>query len=61
MATQIWVNTGSGNGSFPDGTKPLPESVFTNYQWGIVAFNWREYSVTGNTQDIYSWYEFKNW
>ena len=41
MATQIWVNTGSGNGSFLDGSKPVPESVFTNYQWGIVAFNWR--------------------
>ena len=39
MATQIWVNTGSGNGSFLDGSKPVPESVFTNYQWGIVAFN----------------------
>ena len=25
MATQIWVNIGSGNGLLPDGTKPLPE------------------------------------
>ena len=32
MTTQILVNTGSGNGSLPDGTKPLPESVFTNHQ-----------------------------
>ena len=22
-ATQNWVNTGSGNGLFPDGTKPI--------------------------------------
>ena len=25
MATEIWVNIGSGNGLLPDGTKPLPE------------------------------------
>ena len=25
MATEIWVNIGSGNGILPDGTKPLPE------------------------------------
>ena len=51
MATQIWVNTGSGNGSFPDGTKPLHESEFINYQWGLVAFNWRQYSITENIED----------
>ena len=27
MATEIWVNIGSGNGLLPDGTKPLPEPV----------------------------------
>ena len=27
MATQIWVNMGSGNGLLPDGTKPLPEPM----------------------------------
>ena len=25
MATDIWVNFGSGNGLLPDGTKPLTE------------------------------------
>ena len=29
MATQMWVNTGSGNGLVPDGTKPLPEPMLT--------------------------------
>ena len=29
MATEIWVNTGSGNGLLPDGTKPLPEPMLT--------------------------------
>ena len=29
MATQNWINTGSGNGWLPDGTKPLPEPMLT--------------------------------
>ena len=41
MATEIWVNIGSGNdllpdGSgndlLPDGTKPLPEPILTYYE-----------------------------
>ena len=30
MATGIWVNIGSGNGLWPDGTKPLPEPMLTD-------------------------------
>ena len=41
MATEIWVNIGSGNGLLPDGTKPLPEPMLTNDQWGVVAFTWK--------------------
>ena len=33
MATEIWVNIGSGNGLLPDGTKPLPEPMLTDHQW----------------------------
>ena len=33
MATEIWVNIGSGNGLLPDGTKPLPEPMLTDNQW----------------------------
>ena len=29
MATEIWVNIGTGNGLLPDGTKPLPEPILT--------------------------------
>ena len=29
---QIWVNTGSGNGLLPGGTKPLPELMLTDHQ-----------------------------
>ena len=29
MATEIWVNIGSGNGLLLDGTKPLPEPMLT--------------------------------
>ena len=50
MATEIWVNIGSGDGSLPDGTKPLPEPMLTDNQWGLVAFI--EGNVTRNAQDI---------
>ena len=29
--TQVWVNTGSGNGLLPDGTKPSPEPILTSH------------------------------
>ena len=35
MATQNWVNIGSGNGLVPYGTKPLPEPMLTNHQMAI--------------------------
>ena len=38
MATRSWVNIGSGNGLFPDGTKPLPEPMLTDHQWSPVTF-----------------------
>ena len=33
---------GSGNGLLPDGTKPLPEPMFTLHEWDSVAFNWEQ-------------------
>ena len=38
MATEIWVNIGSGNGLLPDGTKPLPEPMLTDHQWSPGTF-----------------------
>ena len=38
MATEIWVNIGSGNGLLLDGTKPLPEPMLTDHQWSPVTF-----------------------
>ena len=38
MATEIWVNIGSGNGLLPDGTKPLPEPLLTDHQWSPETF-----------------------
>ena len=32
MALEILVNTGSGNGLLPDGTKPLPEPMLAYHQ-----------------------------
>ena len=40
MATKIWVNTGSGNGLLPDGTKPLPEPMLTYHQQRTATFIW---------------------
>ena len=37
VMTFIWVNSGSGNGLLPDGTKPLPEPMLTYHQWDSVA------------------------
>ena len=37
MATEIWVNIGSGNGLLFDGTKPLPEPMLTDHQWSPVT------------------------
>ena len=41
----IWVNIGSGNGLLPDhdGTKPSPEPILTNHQWGLVVFSWWQF------------------
>ena len=33
-----WVNTGSGNGLLPDGTKPLPEPMLNSPHWGVLEF-----------------------
>ena len=43
IATQIWVNTGSGNGLLPDGSKPLPEPMMTSPQWCPMAFKWEQF------------------
>ena len=32
MATDIWVNIGSGDDLLPDDTKPLPEPMLTYHQ-----------------------------
>ena len=40
MATDIWVNIGSGNGLMIDGTKPLPEPTLIYHQWGPVSITW---------------------
>ena len=39
-----WVNTDSSNGMLPSGTKPLPEPILTEHQWGSVAFSWEAIS-----------------
>ena len=53
------VNIGSGNGLLPDSTKPLPEPLLTNHQWGSVAFP--ETNFTECTQDMNSQNEFEKY
>ena len=43
MASGIWVKIGSGNGLLPDGTKPLPEPMWTYHQWFPLTFIWGHY------------------
>ena len=50
MASEILVNTGSGNGLLPDGTKPLSESMLTYHRWDPLAL--LQGNVYLNTQAI---------
>ena len=43
MPSYNLVNIGSGNGLLPDGTKPLPEPMFTNHQWQSPEGNFTPY------------------
>ena len=38
MALEILVNTGSGDGLLPDGTKPLPGSEPTDVVANVITF-----------------------
>ena len=51
MVSQDLVNIGSDNGLVPSGTKPLPEPMLTNHQWGFVAFILSEVNFTVNRAD----------
>ena len=42
MASWNFVIIGSGNGLSPDGTKPLPEPVFTSHHWSASPFTWSQ-------------------
>ena len=46
MATEIWVNIGSGNGLLPDGTKPSPEPLLIYHQYGLLASIWVQFYKT---------------
>ena len=54
MALEVSVNSGSGNGLVPNGTKPLPEPVLTylvTFTWwqcslGILKISFTKFSVT---------------
>ena len=52
MVTEIWVNTDSGKGLLPNDTKPLPETMLTNHQWGPATSE-------SNSQEIPQWASLK--
>ena len=35
----------SHNGLVPDGTKPIPEPILTDHQWGPLAFSWGQLNL----------------
>ena len=46
MAMETWVklvNIGLGNVLLPNGTKPSPEPMLFNHQWGPVTITWRQF------------------
>ena len=45
IVQEIWVSTSSGNGLLPDNTKPLPESMLNNHQWGLLAFTYWKFHM----------------
>ena len=51
MASYNLVNIGSGNGLWPDGTKPLPKLMLIHHYLGYFGIHLG--NVTGNAQDIY--------
>ena len=55
MATQIWVNIGSGNGVLPDCTKPLPDPMLTYHQWGSVAYTREQFHRTCSMVQTVTW------
>ena len=60
MATEIWVNIGSGNDLLPDGTKPLPEPMLT---WLIISkLEWHSSrgKFTRDTPAINHWNYLEN-
>ena len=56
MVPKVWVNFSSGNGLVPDGTKPLPEPLFTYYQW--VLWQSHETIFRRNHDDVIKWKHF---
>ena len=48
VASEILVGIGSGNDFLSDGTEPLPETMLTAHQCGIVAFSWLIAQIIGS-------------
>ena len=54
------LNIDSGNGLMPDGNKPLPEPMLELMISEVLWYSFQGIFI-GNAQEIYPWYEFKNY
>ena len=64
LVTQMWVNTGSGNGLLPDGTTPVPGTILTYHHWSTLAFSRGNFTETVLDITYYKMFEiyvFENW
>ena len=55
MATENWVDIGSGNGLLPAGTKPLPEPTLTYHEFDALASSREQFHRN------FSKYQFNKW
>ena len=52
MATEIWVNIGSGNDLLTDDTKPLPGPMLTDHDWSSVIFMLEQFHIDESTNKM---------
>ena len=53
MWSESLVNIGFTNSLLPDDTRPLPEQMVTNQQWGLVAFRkMQQIAILGMSANI---------
>ena len=52
MATEIWVNIGSGNDLLTDHTKPIPGPMLTDHDWSKNIFILEQFHIDESTKKM---------